>query len=634
MKKKQFWIKVLVWIMAALMLLGCVSGLLMIFAGAEEPVETVETVEADYVTVGLMYGSDVTVGFETVSTVGFAVHAVTMTKTERSFAEIYSIELPKISVVCDDNLSQSAYTYSIYDTTRKCVIGGYHLQVADGVETREEAEQLLALVQEGLAEEGSDMHPFIAYIDGEYKIRIGDYSSEERIAQKLETIPVLSGILEMETAAPSDTCVMVVDPETNVIYFEFDCGTDVSLGLTALPKDGEKQYLKTPANRLYDGVFVYERYKTDGVNGVALTNMLPLEEYIAGVVPYEISPDWPYEALRAFSITVRSYTAKNFNRHYSAYGFDICNTTHCQVYRGIGNANQKVYDAVKSTAGTVLSDGKVIATTYYSSSMGGYTASSKDTWGGSDHPYLQPVYTPWERYSEHSNGLWVTEVDGATLAEYMRGKGYTDIQGDIVDIRINAHSGDGAYVYSITYTDSKGKEHTITRCDKVRIAISKYVNSANFVVGKGTLTYSYDKVMDIDFDSSYSFTTGNYVPIEETRKVLTANGVMEDTSKRLYVKTAEDVSRQTASTLYTATGESGYFYDFDAYPGVTLQRETVTHVAKDENTFIFAGKGWGHGVGLSQYGTLDLANAGATAEQILALYFPLLALYDYHAFRE
>jgi len=633
MKKKQFWIKVMVWILAALMILGCVSGLLMIFANADESVEAVETVEADYVTVGLMYGSDVTVGFETVSTVGFAVHAVTATKAERSYEEIYTIELPKVSVVCDDNLSQSAYTYSIYDTSRKCVIGGYHLEVKEDLETLEEAEQMLALVQEGLSDEGSDMHPFIAYIDGAYKIRIGDYSSEERIAQKKNSIPVLSELIPMETAVPSDTCVMIVDPETNVIYFEFDGGKDTSLGLTALPKDGEKQYLKTPANRLYDGVFIYKRYKTDTVNGVALTNLLPLEDYIAGVVPYEISPDWPYEALRAFSITVRSYTIKNFNRHYSAYGFDICNTTHCQVYHGIGNANDAVYAAVASTAGLVLSDGETVASTYYSSSMGGYTASSKDTWGGSDSSYLQPAYTPWERYSEHNKGLWVSEVSGATLADYLRGKGYTDIKGDIVDIRINGYSGDSPYVYSITYTDSKGKDHTITRCDKVRTSISKYVNSANFVVGKGSLTYTYDKVMDIDMESTYSFTTGNYVPVEEeTRTVLTASGTYETESKRLYVQTADSVSREQASTFHAATGESGYYYDFASTPGVTLRRETVTHVAADENTFIFAGKGWGHGVGISQYGTLDLANAGATAEQILALYFPMLGLYDYHSF--
>lgn len=632
MKNKVF-VKVVVWILAILMIGSCASAALMaIFAAEAAPSDAVEAVEAEYVTVGLMYGSDVTVGFETVSTVGFAVHSVTATKTERSYQEIFTIDIPKVSVVCDDNLSQSAYTYSIYDTTKKCVVGGYHVEVEEEFDTREEAEAMLDLIKEGLRDEGSDMHPFIAYIDGAYKIRIGDYSSEERIEQKIKSIPDLASAINMTVAEPSDTCVMVVDPETNVIYFEYDGGGETALGLTALPKDGEKQYLKTPANRLYDGVFVYERYKTEAVDGVALTNMLPLEDYIAGVVPYEISPDWPYEALRAFSITVRSYTTKNKNRHYSAYGFDLCNTTHCQVYRGIANANENVFSAVESTAGLVLSDGETIASTYYSSSMGGHTASAKDTWGGSDSMYLQPAYTPWERYAERNNGLWLTEVSGADLADQLRSKGYSDIKGDIVDIVINEYSGDSPYVYSITYIDEKGREHTVTRCDKVRTTISKYVNSANFVVGKGTLTYTYDTVEDIDMESQYSFTMGDYVPVAEERKVLTASGTFDNSTRRVYVQTADGVTRQTAKDLFYANGESGVYYDFNSVPGVTLRRVTVTHEAAEEDTFIFAGKGWGHGVGISQYGTLDLAEAGATAEEILSLYFPTLALYDYHEF--
>lgn len=629
--KHKLLVKVVVWVLAILMILGCCTAILSAFI----PHAHATDVESDeYVTVGLMYGSDVTVGFETVTTVGFKVYSATATRTERSFEEIYTIDLPKVSVVCDDNLSQTAYTYSIYDTTKKCVVGGYHVEVAEDFETLDEAETMLAFVKQMLKDEGSDMHPFIAYIHGAYKVRIGDYSSEERIATKIESVPVLASNIELVCATPSDTCVMVVDPETNVIYFEYDDGGDRMLGLSAMEDEGEKQYLRTPAGRLYDGIFLYERYKKDGVDGVELTNMLPLEDYIAGVVPYEISPDWPIEALRAFAITVRGYTVKNFNRHYSAYGFDICNTTHCQVYRGIGSANDAVFEAVSGTEGLVLTDGETVASTYYSSSTGGYTAGSKDTWGGSDSEYLVPTYTPWERYSEHNNGLWVSEVSGSELAEYMRGKGY-DIKGDIIDIEVTEYSGDGPYVYSVTYTDEKGKETVISRCDKVRTSISKYVKSANFVVGKGTLTYSYDDVAEIDFDSMYSFTTGNYSPIDEdTPKVLTADGLLTIDEKRIYIENADDTDRKTLDEIKVATGESGYYHDFETTPGVTLIRQTKTIVAEDEDTFIFAGKGWGHGVGISQYGTLDLANAGATAEQILELYFPMLYIADYHEIEE
>jgi len=637
--KKKFWVKVMVWILAALMAGSCALVLLQacsisVFGAETEVIEETEVAEVapEYVTVGLMYGSDVTVGFETVSTVGFSINSVTLTRTERSYEEIYTLEIPKISVVCDDNLSQTAYTYSIYDTSKRCVVGGYHLETADDIESHEEADAMLELVKEWLKEEGSDMHPFVAYIKGSYKIRIGDYSSAANVEKKLATIPNMAKEIDLDIVGPSDTAVMIVDPETNVIHFEYDGGKETSMGLVALEKEGEKQYLKTPANRLYDGVFVYRRYKTDTVNGVALTNLLPIEDYIAGVVPYEISPKWPYEALRAFAITVRGYTVQNKNRHYTSYGFDICNTTHCQVYRGIADANESVFEAVASTKGLVLSDGKNVVTTYYSSSTGGYTAAAKDTWGGEDSPYLIPTYTPWERYSEHNNGLWISEVSGSDLANYLRSKGYDKINGkSIVDIKINSFSGDSSYVYSITYTDSNGNVLTIERCDKVRTSISKYVKSANFVVGKGSVTYDYDNVIKIDPSGSFTSVTGNYLQIEEEApKVLTASGIKTIDNERVYVHNGEGAVRYQLGGLSVANGESGYYYNIADKIGVILRRVTKTVTAADEDTFIFAGKGWGHGVGISQYGTHDLAEAGSTAEQILSLYFPKLSLTDYH----
>ena len=641
MKKKQFWVKVIVWILTILMTGSCAIAVFQscAFDAAAAEIDEVAVAEEapEYVTVGLMYGSDVTVGFDTVSTVGFNVHAVTAERTERFYEDIYTIELPKITVVCDDNLSQTAYTYSIYDTSKKCVVGGYHLETAEDIETLEQAEDMYAAVVDWLEAEDSDMHPFVAYINGYYKIRIGDYSSVENVEKKLKKIPNMADEIELDIVGPSKTALTVVDPITNIIYFEYDDGGERALGLSAMELDGEKQYLKNPANRLYDGIFMYKRYRTSDVDGVALTNMLELEDYICGVVPYEISPTWHYEALRAFSICVRGYTVKNKNRHFTSYGFDICNNTHCQVYRGIGSANDNVYNAVASTKGIVISDGQSIITTYYSSSTGGYTASAKDTWGGDDAPYLVATYTPWERYSEHGKALWVTEVGGAELADHLRSKGY-DIRGDrIVDIVINEYSGDGPYVYSITYTDSKGHETTITRCDKVRTSISTYVNSANFIVGKGTLTYEYDNVIKIDLNSNISVTTGNYSSFEEeteTVTVLTANGLEEVNLKKEYVQTSDETKRTAIKELTVATGESGYYFSTSGDPGVILRRVTETVVAKDEDTFIFAGKGWGHGVALSQFGILDLAEAGADAERILSLYFPTLYLLDYHEIME
>ena len=49
---------------------------------------------------------------------------------------------------------------------------------------------------------------------------------------------------------------------------------------------------------------------------------------------------------------------------------------------------------------------------------------------------------------------------------------------------------------------------------------------------------------------------------------------------------------------------------------------TGAAIVREGDTFIFRGSGWGHGVGLSQWGTLALAKAGWNAERILELYYP------------
>lgn len=631
--KHSIWVKIMVWVLVVLMAGSCaILALQFLFnVGAAEP-----TPEApDYVTAGLMYGSDVTVGFETVSTVGFRVSAADIGADE-PLTELYTIENKKISVVCDDSLSKSAYTYSILKGNKDCAVGGYHLEVYEDFTTLADAEDMLDRIRAGLAAEGSDMQPFLAYIKGVYKVRLGNFAARPGVAEHAATIPNLKTEITMVAALPSDTGVSVVDPATDEILFEFDDGGETALALTALPKDGEKQYLRTPAKRLYDGAFVYSRYKTDSVDGVQLVNLLSLEDYIAGVVPYEISPTWDYEALRAFAITVRSYTVRGRRRHRD-YGFDLCNTTHCQVYRGIGSANDNVYAAVAATKGMVLTYEGSIVPAYYSSSTGGYTAGGNDTWGGSEAAYLTPTYTPWERYSEYANGLWSVEVDAAELAEHLRSKGYTALTGQrITDIQINSFSGDGPYVYSITYTDSDGNSQTISRCDKVRTSISKYVNSANFVVGRGSVTRSYEKVVSISPDSPFSFTTGGYLPLVDAEDtaggaltVLTGAEKTAAEESRLTVLTGRGETTVATGDARAATGDSLVYASTAGTPGVILTQVTETLTASNPQNFIFAGKGWGHGVGISQYGTKDLADAGVPAEQILTLYFPKATLCDY-----
>ena len=66
-------------------------------------------------------------------------------------------------------------------------------------------------------------------------------------------------------------------------------------------------------------------------------NRVLLEDYVQGVVPTEMPTSWPAEAVRAQAVAARSYAVRLRRlRHYA--GYDICDTTACQVYRRHGPA--------------------------------------------------------------------------------------------------------------------------------------------------------------------------------------------------------------------------------------------------------------------------------------------------------
>jgi len=125
--------------------------------------------------------------------------------------------------------------------------------------------------------------------------------------------------------------------------------------------------------------------------GLSVVNEAPLEAYILGVVAAEMPASFHPEALKALSIAARSYTECNRGRH--GDGTDLCDTTHCHAYAGIGRAAASVRAAVTATAGIVaLYDGRPIDAVY-SADCGGRTQTPDDAWGPRRRPipYLRSV---------------------------------------------------------------------------------------------------------------------------------------------------------------------------------------------------------------------------------------------------
>jgi len=385
----------------------------------------------------------------------------------------------------------------------------------------------------------------------------------------------------------------------------------------------DDEYMTVKGSNSYGGVF---RFTRNSDNSMKLVNILPLEDYVLGVLPNEINSYYPAETKKAFAVTVRSYTLSSLTRHASK-DFNLCNTTCCQVYRGRKGVDKGFIEAVDGSRGMVMSYNKKIVQAYYSAITGGTTCGVYEVWG-SNSDYLKAIATPWEKYEGASNGVWTVEYTASELFDRLTSRGY-ELSGSIADVKIEQLAENSTYVYKLSVTDTTGKTVTITRSDKIRTALG--LKSANFVCGRAG--ESVERINYVIRDT---------VAADAQISVMTADGLKTATDLENITVTAKD-GIHTVNTNGTIDVRAAYGdFTVDISGGqewsselermlnapAVAQKESVT-LSGSPGSFVFYGRGWGHGVGMSQTGARDLGNLGADYMTILTTYFPGISVVDY-----
>lgn len=157
---------------------------------------------------------------------------------------------------------------------------------------------------------------------------------------------------------------------------------------TAIEIRPEKVPLKDLQTTI-DGRKYFGGVRVNKVKGsLSVINIAPTEEYLRGVVGEEMSPSYPIEALKAQAVAARSFALKNRKKH-NKEGFDLCPTTHCQIYAGVEDFSI-VNEAIDATRGEVLTFNEKIADTNFHADSGGMTESVANVWG-TNAAYLVPV---------------------------------------------------------------------------------------------------------------------------------------------------------------------------------------------------------------------------------------------------
>ena len=423
----------------------------------------------------------------------------------------------------------------------------------------------------------------------------------------------------------------------------------------------------------WNGDFVYRRASG---SSITVINYVGLEDYVKGVLPYEIDPDWPAEAQKAQAVCARSF-ALGTSKHNEYY--ELCNTTNCQVYLGANRATAASDAAVDATRGQYLTYNGEPVIGYFFSSDGGATEDAVNVWGG-DYPYLQGKEDPYETH----DSSWTETFTAEEIRQKLLNAGYTI--GTVANVEVTKRT-DTDNVNEVTVTDTDGHKVVIQRddcrtvfgLDSIRYTITPNTakNAAAGLQQRTALQVkpsshpvtvdgeavapqgyfingnNYYKLRDIAYilngtDSQFNVTwdaDGNRIVITPDEAYQAVGGEMTSSSstevKYCSPSDAQIVlnGRSVSLTGYRINGNNYYRLrdvgealdfgvDYDATTrtvlidsGSSAQPEPEQPTVTNAVSYTFTGSGWGHSVGMSQWGAYGMAQQGFDYKEILKFYF-------------
>lgn len=405
--------------------------------------------------------------------------------------------------------------------------------------------------------------------------------------------------------------------------------------------EGSTIKLNERSGRTYRGSFELSSFN----DKLAVINDLPVDHYLYSVVGAEMPASWHAEALKAQAVAARSYV------RFQGMGFQIAHvvdSTLSQVYEGTSRETASTIQAVDATSGEVVKyQGKVIEA-LFSSNSGGMTADGREIWGN-EVAYLKPVKSPddvsekglfsWYRVSLPNGKVGYIREDlledtgnkTAVGSPVMRVKesgtnvrpiplvqnnvnpvAKADLGTNVIVLEKVVQSNENSWVRG-PFTSAQLLESLKSR---VQTPVSGPIQSLK-VTGTGasgrvTSISVNGKTVDIRYPDMFRSALGGLpstrFEVDETAKVSvqgSGDAVKERSgTEKLYVIGADGQTKAVESENFFVMNGSG----------------TIRTATKD-TAYRFTGTGYGHGLGLSQYGAKGLAEQGYDYQSILKYYY-------------
>jgi stage II sporulation protein D len=378
--------------------------------------------------------------------------------------------------------------------------------------------------------------------------------------------------------------------------------------------------------------------KTPGAQGkFTVVNEVELEDYLRGILKIEMNPDWHQEALKAQSILARTYAAKNRGR-FADRGFDLDNSQNSQIYRGMNAEDPRTDAAVKATRGQVLTWNGKPADVYYHSDSGGATADISHVWGSSS-PYLRSQAEKIAYASPYSN--WQTSFSAAQVALALQKIGKS--VGNVTGVEVAMKDANGRAV-TLRVRGDKGTADVSAHAFRMAVG-SSVLRSTNFEITgaepgispaiapapapvqtparaqiSGPSSPRSQKVLSLaeiaaQKDPLMELTNNDIFTKDELIDML-MNPEKRDSYLKIGLERLSGMGPQQKPANPTPANPPV------PTPRAPAKPSSQANSVKAAGTFTFKGKGWGHGVGMSQWGAKAMADSGAKAADILLHYFP------------
>ena len=378
-----------------------------------------------------------------------------------------------------------------------------------------------------------------------------------------------------------------------------DMGASFTLTRQACEGDNGLIIAETGRETLYPGDLSLSVDEAGGVRAVLAANM---EDYLCGVVAYEMSDSWPLEALKAQAVAARTYALKKKIAS-TTRDYDVVDTTGDQVFRGVDAAYANVARAVRATNGVVGTWNGGYADCFYTASNGGVVALPSDVWDGSgDYGYLERREDPYDLANPNSMVSGVTfDFDAANCPALQ----------DMLNEALRAAAPD--------YEEIQLEEIvSITPADEAPEGSGMY--------------------RTLNFELAASALVERYQPADGDAGAPRAMG--ENAHANLALYTIDYLRRMALESPYQPekvreTLEESFTVSLSVYEqikdglnlGLNAADYELVSVTTGLTDFTIQFRRFGHGVGMSQRGAQRMAGIeGMGWQEILAFYYPGMAL--------